>query len=207
MLPSLASQPLAAFPVWKAVGFCITGFGACSAFTRVTARMVAEPPEAVLCRRSASADYAELSIVQSIFRLAARRRPAGIGKAFTAPVTERWIGRKRRPAVGLLWALHCGQTARVGICRAATGRLATAGGQRRWPRRWSWSPPRGSQTQVDRPGDSGSSGGAPGGRRCASHDESTMAGYAQAPAGWSVGCMLPSWQRGHWRNERPVSAS
>ena len=67
--------------------------------------------------------------MQSIFRLAARRRPAGIGKAFTAPVTERWIGRKRRPAVGLLWALHCGQTARVGICRAAAGRLATAGGQ------------------------------------------------------------------------------
>ncbi len=45
-----------------------------------------------------SGQYVQLVILQSIFRLAARRRPAGTGKAFTAPVTERWIGRKRRPA-------------------------------------------------------------------------------------------------------------
>ena len=45
------------------VGFRITRFEACAAFTRVAARVVAEPPWAALCRRSASADYAELSIV------------------------------------------------------------------------------------------------------------------------------------------------
>ena len=113
---------------------------------------------------------------------------------------------KPPPAVGLLWALHCWQTALAATGRGDAGRSWTARGRRRWPRRWSYSPPRGSQTQVDRPGDSGSSGRAPGGRRCASHDESRMAGHAQAP-GWSTGCMSPAWQRGHWRNERPVSAS
>ena len=35
-------------PWGRRVGFRITGFGACSAFTRVTARMVAEPPTAAL---------------------------------------------------------------------------------------------------------------------------------------------------------------
>ena len=35
-------------PCGRRVGFRITGFGACSAFTRVTARMVAEPPKAAL---------------------------------------------------------------------------------------------------------------------------------------------------------------
>ena len=90
--------------------------------------------------------------------------------------------------------------------RGGAGRSRTARGRRRRPRRWSYNPPRGLQTQVDRPGDSGSSGSAPGGRRCAYHDESRMAGHAQAP-GWSTGCMSPAWQRGHWRNERPVSAS
>ena len=39
-------------------------------------------------------DYVPGNIVQSIFRLAARRRAAGIGKTLTAPVTEKWIGRK-----------------------------------------------------------------------------------------------------------------
>ena len=98
---------------------------------------------------------------------------------------------KPPPAVGLLWALHCGQTALAGIRRGDAGRLPAAGGRRRWPRRWSCSPPRGLQTQVDRPGDSGSSGSALGGRRCACHDESSMAGHAQAPAGWSICCMFP----------------
>ena len=56
-----------------------------------------------------SGQYDQLDILQSIFRLAARRRPAGIGKAFTAPVTERWIGRKAPPrrwtSMGVaLWA-------------------------------------------------------------------------------------------------------
>ena len=116
-----------------------------------------------------------------------------VAECVTAPVTERWIGRKRH-AVGcwLSMALHCGQTALAGICRGGAGRLATAGGQRRWPRRWSCSPPRGSQTQVDRLGDSGSSGRALGGRRCASHDESRTAGHAQAPAGWLHVCLRGS---------------
>ena len=35
-------------PCGRRVGFRITGFGACSACTRVTARMVAEPPKAAL---------------------------------------------------------------------------------------------------------------------------------------------------------------
>ena len=55
-LPSLASRPLAAFPVWQAGHSRIAGFEAFSAFARATARVVAEPPKAALCRRSASAD-------------------------------------------------------------------------------------------------------------------------------------------------------
>ena len=110
-------------------------------------------------------------------------------------------------AVGLLWALHCGRTALSGSGRGSGRRLPGAGGRRRWPRRWSCNPPRGSQTQVDRLGDPGSSGSTRGGRLCACHDESRMAGHTQTPTGWSIGCLLPAWQRGHWRKERPVSSS
>ena len=56
-----------------------------------------------------------------------------VARRVTAPVTERWIGRNRHPAVGLLWALHCGRTALAGICRGGAGRLAppAAGGDGR----------------------------------------------------------------------------
>ena len=62
------------------------------------------------------------------------------------PVTESWIGRNRPPAVGLLWALHCGQTALAGIDRtsirpkgdgrehpAGARRCARSRARRRWP--------------------------------------------------------------------------
>ena len=103
---------------------------------------------------------------------------------------------KPAPGGGFLWALHCGQTPLAATGPGGAGRLAAARGRRRWPRRWSCSPSGGSQTQVDRPGDSGNCGSAPGGRRCGCHDESRMAGYAQAPTGRSIGCMLPAWQWG-----------
>ena len=44
-------------PKQRRVGFCIMCFEACSAFTRVPARMVAEPPRAALCRQSASVHF------------------------------------------------------------------------------------------------------------------------------------------------------
>ena len=43
-------------PFQRRVGFRIVRFEACSAFTRVVACVVAEPPEAALCHRSASDD-------------------------------------------------------------------------------------------------------------------------------------------------------
>ena len=41
--------------------------------------------------------------MQSIFRLAARRRPAGTGKAFTAPVTERCSAVCQAGHTGRIW--------------------------------------------------------------------------------------------------------
>ena len=63
VLASLASRPLAAFPVWQAGRLPHHRFRGLSAFTRVAACVVAEPPTAALFHRSASADYAELGIV------------------------------------------------------------------------------------------------------------------------------------------------
>ena len=160
------------------------------------------------CQRSSETErYVQLVMMQSSFRLAARGRPGDGGSAFTAPVTESGVGRNRPSVVGLLWALHREETALAGIRRRGADRLPAVGGRRRWPRRWSCSSPGGLQTQIDRPGDSGSNGSAPGRRRCAGHEESRVAGHGQVAAGWSSGCMLPAWQRGHSRNERPVSAS
>ena len=98
-----------------------------------------------------------------------------------------WTKPRRWTSLGL----QCGQTALAEIRRGDAGRLPAGGGRRRWPRRWSCRPPGGSQKHVDRPGDSGSSESAPGGRRCAGHDESRMAGHAQAPTGWSISCSSP----------------
>ena len=165
-----------------------------SATTRATTRVNA------ICA------VAHMAFMAEQLSVGGARRSGDGGSAFTAPVTESCVGRNRPPAVGILWALHRWQTALAATGRGGAARLRAARGRWRWPRRWSCSPLRGLQTQVDRPGDSGSSASAPGGRRCASHDESRMAGHAQAP-GWSIGRMFPAWQRGHWRNERPVSAS
>ena len=150
--------------------------------------------------------YDQLDILQSIFRLAARRRRAGIGKAFTAPLTERWIGRNRCPDARL-WALH-GREALLarglpvvrGRCRltavgddAYEGLPAAVG---RGRRRKSTGPALRDQQEA-----------APGGLGWARHDESRKAGRPQASAKWSTACMFPSWHRGHRRNERPVNAS
>ena len=51
---------------------------------------------------------------------------------------------KPPPAVGLLWALHCGQTALAATGPGGAGRLLAARGRWRWSRGWSYSPPRGS---------------------------------------------------------------
>ncbi len=59
------------------VGFRITRFEACAAFTRVAARVVAEPPWAALCRRSASADVVTSIVRPDCYRLE-RQLPGGI---------------------------------------------------------------------------------------------------------------------------------
>ena len=46
MRASPSSRPMAAFPLFRRVGLRVARFEACSAFTRVAARMVAEPPKA-----------------------------------------------------------------------------------------------------------------------------------------------------------------
>ena len=46
---SLASRPVAAFPVIRRVGPRVARFEACSTFTRVAAHMVAKPPRAARC--------------------------------------------------------------------------------------------------------------------------------------------------------------
>ena len=47
------------------------------AFTRVAARVVAEPPKAALCRRSASADVVTSIVRSDCYRLE-RQLPGGI---------------------------------------------------------------------------------------------------------------------------------
>ena len=67
-------------PYLRRVGLRVTRFEACSAFTRVAARVVAEPPTAALCRRSASADVVTSIVRSDCYRL------------------ERWGGRLLRTA-------------------------------------------------------------------------------------------------------------
>ena len=63
-------------PFYRRVGFRITRFEACSAFTRVAARMLAEPPKAALFHRSAS-NHVVTSVIRSDrFRLE-RQLPDG----------------------------------------------------------------------------------------------------------------------------------
>ena len=77
MLASLASRLVAAFPSEGRVGFRIARFGACSAFTRVAARMVAEPPKAASLHRSASG-HVVTSITRSDCYRLERQLPGGI---------------------------------------------------------------------------------------------------------------------------------
>ena len=78
MLASLASRPLAAFPVFNGGSASALSFSrACSAFTRVVACVVAEPPEAALCHRSASDDVVTFIIRSDCYRLE-RQLPGGI---------------------------------------------------------------------------------------------------------------------------------
>ena len=64
-------------PFQRRVGFRIVRFEACSAFTRVVACVVAEPPEAALCHRSASDDVVTSTIRSDCYRLE-RQLPGGI---------------------------------------------------------------------------------------------------------------------------------
>ena len=64
-------------PIFGRVGFRVARFEACSAFTRVAARVLAEPPKAALCRRSASADVVTSIVRSDCYRLE-RQLPGGI---------------------------------------------------------------------------------------------------------------------------------
>ena len=64
-------------PLFRRVGFRVTRFEACSAFNVVAARVVAEPPKAALCRRSASADVVASVVRSDCYRLV-RQLPGGI---------------------------------------------------------------------------------------------------------------------------------
>ena len=64
-------------PIFRRVGFRVTRFEACAAFNVVAARVVAEPPKAALCRRSASADVVTSIVRSDCYRLE-RQLPGGI---------------------------------------------------------------------------------------------------------------------------------
>ena len=59
------------------VGFRITRFEACSAFTHVAARMLAEPPKAALFHRSAS-NHVVTSVIRSDCYRLERQLPGGV---------------------------------------------------------------------------------------------------------------------------------
>ena len=64
-------------PFYRRVGFRITRFEACAAFTLVAARMVAESPKVTLLHRSASDDVVTSIIRSDCYRLE-RQLPGGI---------------------------------------------------------------------------------------------------------------------------------
>ena len=72
-------------PFQRRVGFRIVRFEACSAFTRVVACVVAEPPEAALCHRSASDDVVTSIIRSDCYRLE-RQLPGGIRRMLGARI-------------------------------------------------------------------------------------------------------------------------
>ena len=78
-------------PIFGRVGFRVARFEACSAFTRVAARVLAEPPKAALCRRSASADVVTSIVRSDCYRLE-RQLPGGIRTRWgMAPFTAHQI--------------------------------------------------------------------------------------------------------------------
>ena len=78
-------------PIFGRVGFRIARFEACSAFIRIAARVVAEPPKAALCRRSASADVVTSIVRSDCYRLE-RQLPGGIRTRWgMAPFTAHQI--------------------------------------------------------------------------------------------------------------------
>ena len=64
-------------PFYRRVGFRITRFEACSAFTHVAARMLAEPPKAALFHRSAS-NHVVTSVIRSDCYRLERQLPGGV---------------------------------------------------------------------------------------------------------------------------------
>ena len=82
-------------PIFGRVGFRVARFEACSAFTRVAARVLAEPPKAALCRRSASADVVTSIVRSDCYRLE-RQLPGGIRTRWgMAPFTAHRIIRAK----------------------------------------------------------------------------------------------------------------
>ena len=73
---SLAFRRWQPSPCSRRVGFRIAYFEACSAFTRVAARMVADPPKAALFHRSASG-HVVTSITRSDYYRLERQLPGG----------------------------------------------------------------------------------------------------------------------------------
>ena len=122
-------------PLLRRVGFRITRFEACSAFTRVAARMVTEPPRAALCRRSASDDVVASIIRSDCYRLE-RQLPGGIRTRWgTAPSSRRT--EKSRLATGKPdESIRARAAARRGLVRTRRrpGSMATVPGTGR-PRR------------------------------------------------------------------------
>ena len=77
MLASLASRPVAAFPVEQAGRLPRYWFRGLHGVQNLAARMVTEPPEAALCHRSASDDVVTSIIRSDCYRLE-RQLPGGI---------------------------------------------------------------------------------------------------------------------------------
>ena len=128
-------------------------FEACSAFTRVAARVVAEPPKAALGHRSASADVVTFIVRSDCFRLE-RQLPGGIRTRWEMapchgapedPIMGRRLRRSRpvrpRPRAGPPAGPkpageprpRCGRC--VGQARAAAGRHPRRRARRRGARR------------------------------------------------------------------------
>ena len=137
--------------------------------------------------------------------VAAQRRLGDGGRAFTEPVTEGWIGRNR--AVGPLWGCNAGRRhwRRSAAAMRAGCRPAAVGGDGREGGRAARREDRRSTSTVP---------ATPGAAKAHLADVdalvTTNPEWPDTPrrrrGGRSV-AVPPAWQRGHWRDERPVSSS